>query len=164
MIALIALIVATLGLFSERKEIDPPFFWDSSNLFRRISADTFCSLVDARYPNFKKLIVVDCRTAREYNGGHIKGAIRRHPFEYRATSVYDEIYDPETLIIFHCEFSALRAPESIKKFTSAHRAAGRDPATLHAFILDGGYSQFWPAHPEYCDGRYVPENPKETPL
>jgi M-phase inducer tyrosine phosphatase len=160
------MIAPLLWIISAQKEIDPPSFMDTTSAFRRISADTFCTLVDQHHPNFKKLIVVDCRTKREYDGGHIKGAIRRHPFEGAFYWLYNEIYDPQTLIIFHCEFSAWRAPESIKMFTQQHAAAGRDPATLHAFVLNGGYSEFWPAHKEYCDGGYVQEHEptQETPL
>jgi hypothetical protein len=94
---MIALIAALLGMFSKRKEIDVPFFWDSGNNFQRILADTFNSLVDTPHPNYKILVVVDWRTQREYDGGHIKRAIRCHPFECHATSLYDDIYDPDTL-------------------------------------------------------------------
>jgi M-phase inducer tyrosine phosphatase len=137
-------------------DIDPPSFDDYSRKYRRITRDTFCSLFD-NHPNFKKLVVVDCRTKGEYDGGHIKGAMRRHPFENGFETLYSEIYDPTTLIIFHCEFSAYRAPASIVRFTEQHAQSGRDPASLHVFVLDGGYSEFWPERPEYCDGGYVTE-------
>jgi M-phase inducer tyrosine phosphatase len=136
--------------------IDPPSFDDYGRNYRRITASTFCSLFDS-HPNFQKLVVVDCRTKGEYDGGHIKGAIRRHPFEEGFDTLYSEIYAPTTLIIFHCEFSAYRAPASIVRFTQQHAEAGGDLSTLHAFVLDGGYSQFWPEHQKYCDGGYVTE-------
>jgi M-phase inducer tyrosine phosphatase len=135
---------------------DPPSFLDYTKGYKRIRADTFCSLFD-RHPAFSKFVVVDCRTKGEYDGGHIKGAIRCHPFERDFDALYSRIYDPDALIIFHCEFSAYRAPAAIVRFHEQHGMAGRDPATLHAFVLDGGYSQFWPSHKEYCDGGYTSE-------
>jgi M-phase inducer tyrosine phosphatase len=137
-------------------DIDPPSFPDSSGRYRRITANTFCSLFND-HSNFKTLVVVDCRTQGEYDGGHIQGAIRRHPFEDGFDTLYSEIYDPTTLIIFHCEFSAYRAPASINRFIKQHAEAGGDPAALHVFVLDGGYSQFWPQHKGFCDGGYVSE-------
>jgi M-phase inducer tyrosine phosphatase len=137
-------------------DIDPPSVTRYSEGYRRITAATFCAYFDS-HPNFAKLIVVDCRSRGEYEGGHIKGAIRRHPFEGQFHSLYGEIYDEKALIVFHCEFSAFRAPAAIVEFTRQHADAGRDPATLHAFVLDGGYSQFWPKNKQYCDGGYVRE-------
>ena len=33
---------------------------------------------------------------------------------------------------------------------------------LDAFVLNGGYRQFYALHPEYCDGEYIPEDPNKT--
>jgi rhodanese-related sulfurtransferase len=137
--------------------IDPPSFPDYfAKNFRRINAETFCQLYDD-HPNFDRVLVVDCRTKAEYEGGHIKGAIRRHPFFDDFDSLYPQEYRPTTLFIFHCEFSAYRAPAAITKFQELHKAQGRDPSKLHAFVLDGGFSQFWEPHKEYCVGKYLPE-------
>jgi M-phase inducer tyrosine phosphatase len=137
-------------------DIDPPSLEYFSQCYRRITADTFCSFFDSR-PGFDSMLVIDCRSAPEYEGGHIKGAIRRHPFEAGFDALYSEVYSPTTLFIFHCEYSFLRGPVSIARFIQQHMEAGRDRATLHAFVLDGGYREFWPAHREYCEGGYVPE-------
>jgi rhodanese-related sulfurtransferase len=136
--------------------IDPPSFADFSKAFRRIKTDTFCQLFDS-HPHFDRLLVVDCRSRREYDGGHIKGAIRRHPFESGFDSLYSEEYNPTTLFVFHCEFSAFRAPAAIRKFGELHIAAGKDPSLLHAFVLEGGFSAFYALHRDYCVGRYVTE-------
>jgi rhodanese-related sulfurtransferase len=135
---------------------DPPSFADWSKAFQRITAKTFCQLFDS-HPDFQRLLVVDCRTQGEYDAGHIKGAIRRHPFESGFDSLYAEEYSPLTLFVFHCEFSALRGPEAIRRFSELHQAAGRDPTSLHAFVLDGGFSAFYAPHTEYCVGRYATE-------
>jgi rhodanese-related sulfurtransferase len=142
---------------------DPPFFHDSVKKYRRINGDTFCSLFD-NHSQFDKMLVIDCRRAYEYEGGHIKGAIRVHPFEDEFESLYSRVYDPGTLFIFHCEYSMYRAPASIMRFYDQHENAGRAREDLHAFVLDGGYLHFWPEHPDYCDGGYTPEeDTNETP-
>lgn len=64
--------------------------------------------------------VIDCRFDYEYNGGHIPGAIN-----INTTNAVEELLlgtakkpkpsvsgDParKTILVFHCEFSAKRAP------------------------------------------------------
>jgi M-phase inducer tyrosine phosphatase len=139
-----------------QSDIDPPSFETGSQGYRRITATTFCSLFD-NHPNFEKLVVIDGRSQLEYDGGHIKGAIRCHPFEDPVDTLYSEVYDPKTLFIFHCEYSAVRGPATLDQFYQLHQNAGRDPKTLHGFVLDGGYREFWQHHKEYCVGGYVCE-------
>jgi rhodanese-related sulfurtransferase len=136
--------------------IDPESFVDYTGNFDRISAATFCALVD-NHPNFDNVFVCDCRTPGEYNGGHIKTAIRCHPFMESIPDLYKAEYNAKISFIFHCEFSAYRAPAAIVQFQNTHRAAGRPANELHAFVLDGGFSQFHPEHKDYCIGNYVPE-------
>jgi rhodanese-related sulfurtransferase len=159
------LLAAVLTVLSVAdSSIDPPSFLDAnSRQFQRITPETFCALYDD-HPHFDRVVVVDCRTKAEYDGGHIKGAIRRHPYFDDFDSLYPEEYSPTTLFVFHCEFSAYRGPASIQKFQWLHARAGRHPGSLHAFVLDGGYSQFWAHHKEYCVGGYLPEVDCAAPL
>jgi M-phase inducer tyrosine phosphatase len=146
---------------SENVVVDVPSFEDYTKQYRRISGDTFCAIHDS-HPAFKSVVTVDCRTKREYKGGHIKGAIRVHPFLDNFGLLYPRVYDPETLFVFHCEFSAYRAPAAIKQFYAQHARARRDKRDLHAFVLDGGFSRFWQEHPTYCVGTYIAES--EQPI
>jgi rhodanese-related sulfurtransferase len=147
-----------LWAVAAQTDIDPPSFPDKNKDFRRISAETFRVILDHKHAGFKRLVVVDCRTRAEFDGGHIKGAIRHHPdFDDRFDLLYREYYDPATLFIFHCEYSSRRATASIIKFSDQHAAAGRRPTTLHAFVLNAGYDQFWHKYREYCDGGYLRE-------
>jgi hypothetical protein len=98
---------------------------------RRSTAEAFCACFDS-HPGFAR-------------------------FERQFRALYGEIYDENALIVFHCEFSVLRAPAAIEEFARQHADAGRDPAALHAFVLDGGYSQFWQKHKQYCEGEYARE-------
>jgi M-phase inducer tyrosine phosphatase len=136
--------------------INPASFTDYTGTFERISAATFCTIFD-HHPNFERVFVIDCRTPAEYKGGHIKTAVRCHPFMDSIPALYREQYNANTLFVFHCEFSAYRAPAAIGQFKGAHAKAGRDPKDLHAFVLDGGFSPFYAPHKDYCVGRYVPE-------
>ncbi|KAK8880825.1 m-phase inducer phosphatase [Tritrichomonas musculus] len=124
----------------------------------RISHETFCKLFDD-HSKYEHFYVIDCRSFREYNGGHIKGAIRCNPFEDQSNipDLYDKYYDPKSIFIFHCEYSIFRGPFAWKKFTDEHSCSNNYKEPLNAFILDGGYRQFYPLHQDYCDGRYIPE-------
>lgn len=138
--------------------VDPESVEDYTGDYRRISGDTFSKFFYDHH-GFERVFVVDCRTRGEYDGGHIKGATRCHPFEKlgNITELYKREYNPNTLFIFHCEFSAYRAPASIREFIRAHTDAGRPRDQLHAFVLDGGFSQFFAPHQDCCEGRYVSE-------
>ena len=89
-------------------------------------------LLDGRYDSLiERYVVVDCRFAEEYAGGHVKGAINIP----RIDDVAEFFLRPgaglwpmeaslpqpsksgdgngrKTVIVFHCEFSEKRAPES----------------------------------------------------
>jgi hypothetical protein len=93
----------------------------------------------------------------EYDDGHIKGAIRRQAFEDDFDSLYPQEYSPTTLFIFRCEHSGYGSPAALTKFRELHKTEGRDPSKLHAFVLDGRFSQFSAPHKEYCVGEYVSE-------
>ena len=135
---------------------DPPTLQISYSNFPRISGETFCKLFDD-HSRFEGFTVIDCRTEREYNGGHIKGAIRCHPFESSIEELYHKIWKPRCCYVFHCEFSQFRAPTSFRMWEEAHKNSPNKPLKMHSFILDGGYSQFYPQFPQYCDGAYTSE-------
>jgi M-phase inducer tyrosine phosphatase len=88
--------------------MDPPSFPDAKWAFRRITAATFCDLLE-HHPAFARLVVLDCRSQAEYECGHITGAKNCHPYDCDFDCLYDSEYDPTTLFVFHCEFSAGRA-------------------------------------------------------
>lgn len=69
----------------------------------------------------KEFHVIDCRFDYEYNGGHIEGATNLTTAEAAVDFFLKEVdppvasisgdgYEPKTIIIFHCEFSAKRGP------------------------------------------------------
>jgi rhodanese-related sulfurtransferase len=147
-------------MYAVRTPIDPDSFHglDISRKFHRISAKTFCEVFN-NHPNFERVLVVDCRSSAEYDAGHIKTAIRCHPTENNTNipDLYRREYDPNTLFIFHCEFSGYRGPDAINLFIGEHEKAGREREELHGFVLDGGFCDFYEAHKDFCEGYYLRE-------
>lgn len=124
----------------------------------RISGQTFCQLFD-NHSQFDEFFIVDCRTEREYNGGHIKSAIRCHPFEKENNifNLYRLHWKPTTCFIFHCEFSSIRGPAAYRLFIKEHQNSNNSNIPVNAFILDGGYNEFFSDHEDYCVGTYIKE-------
>lgn len=136
----------------ERASFPDPF----SKEFQRIDHETFKKIFDG-YNGSDKFVIVDCRTEREFNGGHIKGAVNYHPDYANYPELYGKTYSPDTLYIFHCEFSQYRGPKGIRLIKRLHKESANHEKPINAFVLDGGYSAFWPDNRSYCDGGYRSE-------
>lgn len=97
---------------TEEATILPSFSSKDDNL-RRIDHSTLCDVLDGKYKNaYEDLTIVDCRFDFEFQGGHIDGAINIsdiHALEKHFLK-NKEVTDKKDLVIFHCEFSAHRAP------------------------------------------------------
>ncbi|WFD36037.1 protein-tyrosine-phosphatase [Malassezia cuniculi] len=145
----------------------------------RITPDTLVDLLQGKYNDkIHGYCIVDCRFAYEYEGGHVAGAInlnttekvRSHFLECGCgmhansdlpsrtqSGAPDENGDVRKfLLIFHCEFSWKRAPSMALSLRQADRALAHDYPNCHfpdIYILEGGYSNFFAKHPEYCEPR-----------
>ena len=88
-----------------------PHFNSDEESLPRISKDTMVDVLDGKYSqSYDRSIIVDCRFEYEYEGGHIEGAINVNDKEKLATQLFVELPSENTLLIFHCEYSAHRAP------------------------------------------------------
>lgn len=88
-----------------------PHFTADEESLPRITKSTMIDILDGKYcQNYDRSIVIDCRFEYEYNGGHIDGAINVNSKEDLADTLFDSGDDVNTLLIFHCEYSAHRAP------------------------------------------------------
>lgn len=94
-----------------------PSFNVRDDPLRRITVDTMVDVLSGNYKeHYDELIVVDCRFAYEFEGGHIADAVNYNSIDVLEDefNVQDgprpEIEDKRRLIVFHCEFSAHRAP------------------------------------------------------
>ena len=121
---------------------------DSPSDLPRISKETLIGVLDGSYnQHYEKLVIVDCRFEYEYNGGHIDGAVNFNDKEELSCQLFDVEPTPKALLIFHCEYSAHRAPIMAKYIRNKDRVmnADRYPSLTYPelYILDGGYSSFF---------------------
>jgi rhodanese-related sulfurtransferase len=103
-------------------------------------------------------IIIDCRYAYEYSGGHIDGAINLNDRAllskfFRVNSTVGA----KLAVVFHCEFSQNRAPKSYRFFRSLDRLRNSASYPLLSFpeiaVLDGGYKNFFAHYPDHCEPR-----------
>ncbi|KAI4116499.1 MAG: hypothetical protein LQ338_007705 [Usnochroma carphineum] len=88
----------------------PHFIADEESL-PRITKETMIDVLNGKHQaSYDQSLVVDCRFEYEYEGGHIDGAINVNSKDDLATKLFDPVSSSRTLLVFHCEYSAHRAP------------------------------------------------------
>lgn len=95
-----------------------PAFNVKDDPLRRITVETMGDVLSGAYKDqYDELIIIDCRFDYEYKGGHIDGARNLNgintledEFNVQDDENRPDIEPKRRLIIFHCEFSAHRAP------------------------------------------------------
>ncbi|KAM7327298.1 hypothetical protein ACRRTK_013665 [Alexandromys fortis] len=132
-----------------------------------ISPETMVALLTGKFSNIvEKFVVVDCRYPYEYEGGHIKNAVNL-PLERDVETFLLErpivpcSLDKRIILIFHCEFSSERGPRMCRFVRERDRAANNYPSLYYPemYILKGGYKEFFPQHPNFCEPQnYRPMN------
>ncbi|KAJ7582837.1 hypothetical protein C8J56DRAFT_894617 [Mycena floridula] len=125
----------------------------------RITPSTLNRLLDGAYEdNIRDFHIIDCRFDYEYDGGHIPGAVNINT----ATQVEQLLLGPsltkpkpsisgdsakKTVLVFHCEFSAKRAPTFAKHLRAKDRAMNNHIyPKIHypeVYILQGGYCGYF---------------------
>lgn len=134
----------------------PHFFPEGdSESIPRISQETFLDVLDNKFTGrYTQRIVIDCRFEYEYEGGHIDGAINYNDKELLARHLFQTPMEGKTLLIFHCEYSAHRAPMMARHIRSQDRTVNAEfyPKLTYpdVYILDGGYSEFFTQHSCRC--------------
>jgi M-phase inducer tyrosine phosphatase len=84
---------------------------DQPDSLPRINQDTLLDIMDGKYSRaFDESVIIDCRFEYEYLGGHISSAVNFNDKDHLANTLFDAPISPRTLLIFHCEYSAHRAP------------------------------------------------------
>ncbi len=145
----------------------PHFVSDRAGDLPRITKETMVSILDGMYDHlYEKRVIVDCRFEYEYLGGHIDGAVNFNDKERLGSQLFDIEPTERALLIFHCEYSAHRAPLMAKFIRNKDRTVNADryPALTYpeAYILDGGYSSFFKDHQARCfPQNYVEMDAKE---
>ncbi|KAK4948677.1 m-phase inducer phosphatase [Elasticomyces elasticus] len=148
----------------------PHFTQSEVGALPRITKETMIEVLDGKYNScYEKLVVIDCRFEYEFNGGHIDGAVNFNDKEQLSSQLFDIEPTAKALLIFHCEYSAHRAPLMAKFIRNRDRTvnAERYPALTYpeVYILDGGYSTFFKDYRSRCfPQNYVEMDAKEHVL
>ncbi|KAI0290437.1 hypothetical protein B0F90DRAFT_1653306 [Multifurca ochricompacta] len=132
----------------------------------RINCDTLNDLLDGAFKSqIMSYHVIDCRFDYEYSGGHVPGAININTTmqleEYflgatsnKPTPSVSGEGGPKHVVVFHCEFSAKRAPTFAKHLRSRDRAINNhNYPRVHfpeVYILEGGYCQYFKESRSRC--------------
>ena len=95
-----------------------PCFTIKDDPLKRIHHETLLSVLDGKYASlYDEHVIVDCRFPYEYEGGHVEGALNINTIDalHSQFFLFDnnaQLCTPikRNLIIFHCEYSAHRAP------------------------------------------------------
>ncbi|KAI1001646.1 M-phase inducer phosphatase [Podosphaera aphanis] len=165
-------VVSNLHLVMDIDEIHQPilphFFQEGNpDSIPRINLDTLVKILDGDYKShYEKSMIVDCRFEYEFEGGHIDGAVNFNDKDLLAAELFDTPSPGQTLLIFHCEYSAHRAPIMARHIRKQDRSANDEnyPKLTYPeiYILDGGYSAFYAQHRNRCfPQNYVEMDDKE---
>lgn len=130
----------------------------------RIVPRTLDALLDGAFDSqIERYFIIDCRFDYEYSGGHIPGAVN-----INTTQGVEEFLlgggkpnpcvsgdaSKKTVLVFHCEFSAKRAPTFAKHLRSHDRAMNNHLyPKIHypeVYILEGGYCEYYKHSGERC--------------
>ncbi|EED22067.1 cell cycle control protein tyrosine phosphatase Mih1, putative [Talaromyces stipitatus ATCC 10500] len=139
---------------------------DQPDSLPRIEKGVLVDILDGKYSDrYDNLMIIDCRFEYEYEGGHITGAVNFNDKEVLAGRLFEDP-KPGTTLIFHCEYSAHRAPIMASFIRHKDRAYNieRYPNLTfpEMYILDGGYSAFFAQHRDLCHPQnYVEMTSKE---
>ncbi|KAL2261363.1 hypothetical protein VTK26DRAFT_4315 [Humicola hyalothermophila] len=147
---------SVMDLEEPHDPILPHFFpEDEGDTIPRISKETMLEVLDGKYSeHYAHKMIIDCRFEYEYEGGHIDGAVNYNDKELLADHLFRTPIEGRTLLIFHCEYSAHRAPIMARYIRCEDRNLNAEhyPRLSYPeiYILDGGYSAFFGSHKERC--------------
>ncbi|EON65477.1 hypothetical protein W97_04715 [Coniosporium apollinis CBS 100218] len=148
-------------------ELKLPHFIPNSNDnpdgLPRIEHGTLVDVLDGKYNHtYDDIVVVDCRFEFEFEGGHIRDALNFNSKDELADKLFAENArpaSPNTLLIFHCEYSQHRAPLMARFVRQRDRRVNEEnyPRLTYPemYILEGGYCAFYKQHNTRCLGTYV---------
>ncbi|KAK9324627.1 Rhodanese-like domain-containing protein [Lipomyces orientalis] len=140
----------------------PSFSAQQDDPFKRIAPSTLVDVLDGKFLQYyDRHVIVDCRFEYEFEGGHIVGAVNVNSLNQLEELFLNRQPKARLLLIFHCEYSAHRAPRMALHLRNRDRHLNmhRYPE-LHypdIYILDGGYSNFFSSHISRCEPQHYVE-------
>ncbi|SGY72622.1 BQ5605_C005g03191 [Microbotryum silenes-dioicae] len=148
-----------------------PCFGVKQDGLMRITASTLNDLQSGLFASrIKRYHIIDCRFDYEFDGGHIRDAVNipelaeveeslLHNSPPKPSTSEQAPGDGKTVLIFHCEFSAKRAPTTAQHLRKQDRLKNHhDYPNIHypeVYVLQGGYAEFYRSFPERCIGGYL---------
>ena len=164
----------------------------------RLTCAPNCQLSSLLSGEYDELIdaycIIDCRFDYEFAGGHVEGAINLSTSaaieSFLLQSGPDSLFPAQeemphptrsgevcpstgskrkTILIFHCEFSAKRAPTLAGHLRCKDRTLNIQhyPAVHYpdVYVLNGGYAEYYRQYPDTCDPKgYTPmDHPSHLP-
>ncbi|AFM98112.1 Mitotic phase inducer phosphatase [Encephalitozoon hellem ATCC 50504] len=117
-----------------------------SDSIQRISVDVAKQVIEGVY-NIDYL-VIDCRFPYEFQGGHIVNAVN-----ISSTKELGLLFRRPKALIFHCEFSSIRAPRLAQYLRNMDRMKNPYPLLTipEVYVMEGGYRKFYSKYPDLCD-------------
>lgn len=159
---------AVMDIDDPHQPVLPHFFQEGQpDSIPRIAKSTLLEVLDGKYSqHYDQRMVIDCRFEYEFEGGHIDGAVNYNDKELLAGQLFEQALPGKTLLIFHCEYSAHRAPIMARHIRKQDRTTNVEhyPRLTYpeVYILDGGYSSFFSEHRDRCfPQNYVEMDAKE---
>ncbi|KAK5990727.1 M-phase inducer phosphatase [Cladobotryum mycophilum] len=137
-------VLKTVADIEEAHEPILPHFMaeDPTDNIPRITRETMLDILDGKYcDKFDQRMVIDCRFEYEYDGGHIDGAVNHNDKELLASQLFETPMNGMTLLIFHCEYSAHRAPLMARHIRSQDRTINAEhyPRLTYPEVLPPEY-------------------------
>jgi hypothetical protein len=120
----------------------------------KLSKDEFADILRNKS---KCCLILDARYQKEYQIGHIKGAINIRNKE-QFLNLFETYDGNADYVVVHCEFSQYRGPSLINFIMKYdERLNSQNLLFPKVSLLIGGYSAFYQSYPDLCDGGYYPE-------
>ncbi|KAH9386962.1 uncharacterized protein NEMAJ01_1858 [Nematocida major] len=136
------------------KPILPAIGTGPSDSIWRVSVHTVFHLLQTG-----QFLLVDCRFAYEFEGGHIHTALNissKKDMNFLFRKLLHKKEKKKFVIILYCEYSSVRAPRMALFLRNQDRLQSTYPELLfpNVYVMEGGYKDFFRSYPEMC----VPRN------
>lgn len=142
-----------------RKHTLPIMSKSKHNDLASITPSTLADLIDGKYTQIGKYLILDARYPYEFVGGHINSA----ESAYSKDLIFDKLFKQKLVdnngeplvLIFHCEFSSERGPRLMREIREKDRAINKHSyPNLHypeMYLLEGGYKSFFESFDSLCE-------------
>jgi len=131
---------------------------------RIIRSDVLGQLMSGNFNSIaQNFLIIDCRYPYEYQGGHLQNSknlyrytdLEQFLFQREGMHGVRPTFTPDTILIFHCEFSVNRAPTLARYLRRLDRQLNNNTyPRLHypeVYLLKGGYKEAFSTIKIHCN-------------